>query len=63
MRRSWMPASLLALACSALLAGPAGAANPVPPKATTGTATAITVSGATVGGTVDPEETATTYVF
>jgi hypothetical protein len=49
----------------ALLALPAAAEaqNPAPPTATTGTATAIAQTTATLAGTVDPNGAATTYHF
>jgi hypothetical protein len=55
-----MRAAALALA---LLVVPAVALAAGPPGATTGTATSVTQSGATVNGTVDPQGMATTYRF
>ncbi len=46
-----------------VLAVPAGAANPLPPSATSGAATGITLSGATLTATVDPQGAATSYHF
>ncbi|HVP02283.1 MAG TPA: hypothetical protein VMT10_06915 [Solirubrobacteraceae bacterium] len=51
-------ATLLVLAAGA---SPAIAANPVPPAASTGAASAITQTAATLGGTVDPKGSATTW--
>ncbi len=53
----------LALPCALLLCGPVAAIadNPVPPVATTGAATDVTQTGATLAGTVDPKGAATTY--
>jgi hypothetical protein len=55
-----MRAAALALA---LLVVPAVALAAGPPSATTGAATSVTQSGATVNGTVDPQGMATTYRF
>ena len=54
---------LALLALTGALAAPAGAANPVPPAATTGAATDVTLNGATLNATVDPQGAATTYHF
>ena len=56
-----MRAAVLALALLGVPAGAAVAAGP--PGATTGNATSVTQSGATVAGTVDPQGMATTYRF
>ena len=55
-----MRATLIVLA--ALLA-PASAVAAGPPSATTGSASSVTQTGATVAGTVNPEGLATTYRF
>src|SRR5438874_6409012 len=54
-----MRAAVLALA----LLVPATAVAAAPPSATTGAATSVTQSGATLTGTVDPQGMATTYRF
>ncbi len=57
-------ALLLAIAVlTGALAASAGAANPEPPAATTSAATEITLNGATLNATVDPQGAATTYRF
>ena len=48
MTRRLLPLVLTLLAFAAVLAGPASAANPVPPTATSGSATSITLTGATL---------------
>ncbi len=61
--------ALVACAPVALAVGFAGsaqvasAANPAPPSATTGSATNVTQSSATVSGTVNPNGSDTTYYF
>ena len=61
MRRIWALCGLAVLASAVLLAGTAlGAGSAV---ATTNAATAITATGATVNGTVNPNGQATTYAF
>ncbi len=54
---------LLALLIAAALATPAPAQtpNPVPPAATTGTASSLVLTSATVAGTVDPNGSPTTW--
>jgi hypothetical protein len=61
MRRIHLP--LLAVLAGLVLVPAARAADPVPPTATTSSATAVTVSGAQLRGTVNPKGTATTYQF
>jgi hypothetical protein len=63
MTRRLLPLVLTLLALAAVLAAPAGAANPLPPAATSGTPTDITLTGATLTATVDPQGAATTYHF
>ncbi len=54
---------LLALLIAAALAtsAPAQTPNPVPPAATTGAASGLTLTSATVAGTVDPNGSPTTW--
>jgi hypothetical protein len=56
---------LRAFACACVIAGIAAPAAlaATEPTAATGNATAITVSSATLNGTVNPEGQATTYHF
>ena len=60
-KRAWIAVPVFALA--ALLSASAAQAIPAPPQATTGPATNITQTGATLTGTVDPNEDATTWHF
>ena len=63
MTRRLLPLVLTLLAFAAAVAGPASAANPVPPTATSGSATSITLTGATLNATVDPQGASTSYHF
>ena len=63
MPRRLLPLVLTLLALAALVAGPASAANPVPPTATSGSPTSITLTGATLIATVDPQGASTAYHF
>ena len=63
MTRRLLPLVLTVLAFAAVLAGPASAANPLPPTATSGSATSVTLTGATLTATVDPQGASTSYHF
>ncbi len=63
MTRRLLPRLLTLLAFAGVLAGPASAANPVPPTATSGPATSLTLTGATLTATVDPQGASTSYHF
>ena len=63
MRRTRFAVLLAAVAVAAVALATSSAAAPAPPTATTGSATSVTQSSATLNGTVNPNGQSTTYYF